>query len=110
VISLQFDPKLYKEDNSLLRIVVSSQSKHVETHELENLITEPLPINGRLNKASLTALSWLSGIMSHTCFYGIVPAVSSGSIIPAFRRCGGYTYKWKHRQQGDLISLLNFSK
>jgi hypothetical protein len=37
----------------MLRTVVSSQSHHAETRELEDLITEPLPSNGRLRGASL---------------------------------------------------------
>jgi hypothetical protein len=38
---LQFDWKFHKEDNSLLRTVVSSQSQHAEILDLEDLITNP---------------------------------------------------------------------
>jgi hypothetical protein len=50
----------------------------------EDLIIKLFPSNCRLHNAYLTALFQLSCIMSHIQ-YGIVGAVSSGSIIPAFR-------------------------
>jgi hypothetical protein len=68
------------------RTVVSSQSQRAETRESEDPIIEPLPSNGRLRDACLTALFRLSGVMSHvTCLYGTVTVVSSGSTMPAFR-------------------------
>jgi hypothetical protein len=45
---MRFNSKLYKEDNSLLRTVVSIQLQHTETRELEDTITKPLPSSGRL--------------------------------------------------------------
>jgi hypothetical protein len=42
VFSLQSDLKLYKEYSTLLKTMVSSQSQHTETQELEGLITMPI--------------------------------------------------------------------
>jgi hypothetical protein len=66
--SLWYDLKLYKEDNSLHRTMVSSQSQCTETRELEYLITKPLPSNGHLCGTSLTALFRLSGVTSHVTY------------------------------------------
>jgi hypothetical protein len=85
VFSLRSNAKLHREDNSMLRTLVSSQSQRAETQELEDIITEPQPSNGCLHVASLIALFQLSGAMSHISLHGIVMAVSSGSTIPAFR-------------------------
>jgi hypothetical protein len=62
----------------MLRIVVSTQMKFSKTRDLGDLFNEPLPTNGLIHGASLSALLQLSGIV------GI------------------------HRQQGDLISPLKF--
>jgi hypothetical protein len=64
VFSLWLSMELYKEDNSLLRTVVSSQPQDVETRELEHLFKKPLPMNSCLHSFYLTSLFLLSGIMS----------------------------------------------
>jgi hypothetical protein len=55
---------VYKEDNSLLRTVVSSQLQHAQIRKLEHLSTELLPRNGCLHGNSLSALFWLLDVMS----------------------------------------------
>jgi hypothetical protein len=53
------------------RTVVSRQSQHAETRELEVLITESLPGNSRLLGASLNILSGVQALhhMPHECLY-----------------------------------------
>jgi hypothetical protein len=58
---------------------VAGSRRSAETRQIEELSTEPLPTNGRLLSASLTALFQLSGVVSHVCLYA-----SSGSTIPPF--------------------------
>jgi hypothetical protein len=50
------EPKFYKEDDSLLRTVVSSRSQHIEIEELEDLRTVLLPNIHLLCLAFVTAL------------------------------------------------------
>jgi hypothetical protein len=52
----------------MFRTVVSSHSQSAETRKLEDVITKPLPNNGRHHVSSLTALFRLSGVMSHVTY------------------------------------------
>jgi hypothetical protein len=63
VFPLWSDPKLYREDNSLLRTMVSSQSD-TDTPELKHpATTKSQHSNGSFHVASLIVLFWLSNIM-----------------------------------------------
>jgi hypothetical protein len=53
-------------------IILVLMYHHHKLLDLINLITEPLPNNGHLCGTSLTALFWLSGIMSHVTHVYIV--------------------------------------
>jgi hypothetical protein len=103
VFSLQSNVKLYKDDNSLLRTVVSSQAQHAETWQLEHLITKPLPINVLLHSTFLTSLFQLSGVMSRV--YKILQWLSLCLHYPSFQDLGG---RYTDTQQGNLLGLLKF--
>jgi hypothetical protein len=68
--------------------VVSIQLWHEESEEPEDLVTELLPSNGHLHGSSLSAIFWLSGVMSRICLYDNVMAASAGSTILVSRGWG----------------------
>jgi hypothetical protein len=45
--------------------MVSNKSQRSETLEMEDQIPEPLHINDHLRSTFLTALFWISGVMSY---------------------------------------------
>jgi hypothetical protein len=68
---------IHKDNLTLTLTMVSSQPQCTETCELENLINKLLSSSGHLCDATLFALFQLSGIMSHTCSYGMVLVIPS---------------------------------
>jgi hypothetical protein len=73
----------------LTMTMVSIQSRHRQTYELKDQITESLPSNGHLRCASdFNILAFRHHVTCHTCLYDTVMANSSGSITAAFRSSG----------------------
>jgi hypothetical protein len=88
--------------------VVCSQSQRGKTREFEDLITEPLSSNGLLRGALLTALFWLSDVMSHVTYMFIWSLVAPLFLLSEIAR--GHTDKQTARSSHKPLSFFKLTK